>query len=106
MQGKKVTVYGNKLDGYTADSQICMAAMHAGILTDTRKQELLLMADEAEGNGKEFPCSKTGNCSNNGVKSQNKLAFKRFFKFVDLHSKCHFFKDQFDGRPISLKFSS
>lgn len=104
MKGKKINVWGNKMDGYTADSMICLAAMHAGLLTDIRSQELLIVADEAPAPGLEFPCS-LGNtsCSNNGITSQLKNKFQKFFKFVDIHSKCHFFFDWNDGYAPGMK---
>lgn len=106
LKGKKINVWGNKMDGYTADSMICLAAMHAGLLTDIRPQELLISSDEAQSPGVEFPCS-VGNtsCSNNGVTSQLKNQFQRFFKFIQLHSNCKFFLDSHDGFAVKFKYT-
>lgn len=106
LKGKKINVWGNKIDGYTGDSMICLAAMHAGILTNIRPEELLIVSDEADAPGIEFPCAfGNASCSNNGVTSQLKNQFQRFFKFVQLHSNCKFFFDEHDGLAPLFKQS-
>lgn len=105
LKSKKINVWGNKTDGYTADSMICLAAMHAGILTDIRPQELLISADEVPAPGQAFPCSvDNSSCSNNGVTTQLKSKFQKFFKFVDLFSNCKWFYDDRDGLSPNSKF--
>jgi len=75
-------------DGYTLDSPLCLAAMHAGLLSNQKAQDVSV---EVFNELKDFKCSEesTIGCTNNGVKSRKKK-FKSGFRFVDSANSCMF----------------
>jgi len=65
---------------------ICMAALHAGLLTDANKAELTIKFNEEE---KEYACGPSEeSCRVNGVKSSTKDAWNKGFTFEDPKSDC------------------
>lgn len=66
---------------------VCLAAMHAGILTDIRPAELRIRIIETV---QEYPCALTEaeDCSANGVEAKSKDEWNRGFTFADNVSTC------------------
>jgi len=39
-KNKEYSLYGNHIHGYTFDSSVCIAAMHAGLLSDIKSSDV------------------------------------------------------------------
>jgi hypothetical protein len=99
---KKVQVWGNPIIGYTDDSMICMAAMHAGLLTDGHKTELTIKFNQ---DPKEYLCGNTENqCNVNGIKSLTRDYAEKGFTFEDTNNACKFFRSKYTGTPITVDY--
>jgi len=70
-KSKAQVVFGNKLAGFTFDSSICLAAMHAGLLSNASAS---FMSVELFKEDKLYRCSDVKNefCLNNGIQSRSK----------------------------------
>lgn len=88
-------VYGNPVAGYTQDSAVCMAAIHADVLSDSEGNYVIIEMFEKK--SKEmFPCSVkiTGvqiPCIHRGINAQSKQE-KFGFNFKDSLLSCKHFK--------------
>lgn len=88
-------VYGNPVAGYTQDSAVCMAAIHADVLSDSEGNYVIIEMFEKK--SKEmFPCSVKIMgvqlpCTHRGINAQSKQ--ENFgFNFKDSLLSCKHFK--------------
>lgn len=81
---------------------ICMAAMHAGFLTDRHKNELTIKFNQ---DPKEYLCGNSENeCHVNGIKSKSKDYAEKGFTFEDISNACKFFRSKYTGAPIMVDY--
>lgn len=98
-------LWGNPLFGYTKDSSICLAAMHADLLADNETNYVIIEFFETQKTL--FKCNYTVQgirvpCKHRGIEAQSKQGTFGF-KFVDSLLSCKYFKIKKDKLPFMEK---
>lgn len=83
-------IFGNNLNGYTADTPVCKAAIHGGYLGNKHSNEFTIIYKKGE-NIMHNCYTKNIPCKNNGMNSYSKNAAASFV-IVNGKQGCNYFK--------------
>lgn len=102
-------VYGNPLTGYTIDSAVCLAAMHADLLSDAEGNQVIIEMFE-KSSPEVFKCKYKLSefdvpCVHRGITSRAKEA-KAGFVFKDSLQSCKQFKYSRNSLDMANRFTS